>query len=262
MLAETHDGNGDLLTADWNWEAAQEEYRRATELDPSSVDAALHYVYGLHSLGRWQAAQQELSRALRIDPVSPAVNLEMLRLLIDIHQYEAALQQFRKLIELDPGSVGAYNEIFPVYVALGKPDDALAAFLKLQTLGGTNPQHIEALIVAARRGGFRGCLKERIAQLDREANRSRISPYVFANLYAHLGDKDRALACLEQGYLQHLPRMMWVKARATFDPLRSDPRFQSLLQGMRFPAASAEVFTPPAAVSTDRSTAPVALGSK
>jgi len=262
MLAETHDGNGDLLTADWNWEASQAEYRRATELDSSSVDAALHYVYGLHTLRRWQAAQQELTRALRIAPVSPAVNLEMLRLLVDTHQYDAAFQQFRKVLELDPASVGAYYEFFPVYARLGRDDDAIAAFLKMETLAGASPKLIEALTVAARRSGLRGCLRERVEQLQRKAKHSRISPYAFANLYAHLGDKERALEYLEQGYRQHLPRMMWVNARATWDPLRTDPRFQSILQGMRFAAESSTVFSPRAAGSTDQSTAPGAPGSR
>jgi hypothetical protein len=43
------------------------------------------------------------------------------------------------------------------------------------------------------------------------------------------------LQYLELGYQRHLPRMMWVKARAIWDPLRPDPRYQSLLQRMRFP---------------------------
>jgi TolB-like protein/Tfp pilus assembly protein PilF len=233
-LAEIHDGNGDLLSVgDWNWEAGLKEYRRAIELNPSSVDASLHYVYSLHTLCRWRAVAQELQRALRIDPVSPAVNLEMLRLLVDIHQHEAALEQFRKVIELDPNSAGAYFEIFPVYAALGREDGAIAAFLKLETLVGTNPQAIEALEDAARKSGLRGCLKKRIEQLQKEP--SSVSPYVIANLFAQLGDRERAFRYLEQAYREHRPRMMWVQARATWDSLRPDPRFHSLLQRMRFP---------------------------
>jgi TolB-like protein/DNA-binding winged helix-turn-helix (wHTH) protein len=107
-LAETRDAVADVASVgNWNWEAGEAGYRAATELDPSSVEAALHYVYSLHSLCRWQAATLELQRALRLAPVSPAVNLEKLRLLVDTHQYDAALQQFRKVIELDPASVGA-----------------------------------------------------------------------------------------------------------------------------------------------------------
>lgn len=138
-----------------------------------------------------------------------------------------------KVIELDPNSAGAYFEIFPVYAALGREDGAIAAFLKLETLVGTNPQAIEALEDAARKSGLRGCLKKRIEQLQKEP--SSVSPYVIANLFAQLGDRERALRYLEQAYREHRPRMMWVQARATSDSLRPDPRFHSLLQRMRFP---------------------------
>ena len=85
----------------------------------------------------------------------------------------------------------------------------------------------------ARKSGLRGCLKKRIEQLQKEP--SSVSPYVIANLFAQLGDRERALRYLEQAYREHRPRMMWVQARATSDSLRPDPRFHSLLQRMRFP---------------------------
>ena len=49
------------------------------------------------------------------------------------------------------------------------------------------------------------------------------------------GEKDQALALLETAYQQRNGWLAWLQARRTWDPLRSDPRFQDLLRRMNFP---------------------------
>ena len=51
-------------------------------------------------------------------------------------------------------------------------------------------------------------------------------------LWAHLGtgDKDKALADLERAYSEHYNALVTLKVEPAFDPLRPDPRFQSLLR--------------------------------
>jgi hypothetical protein len=48
--------------------------------------------------------------------------------------------------------------------------------------------------------------------------------------YIGLGDKDRALACLERDYENHYTTMISLKSNPVFDPLRSDPRFLDLVR--------------------------------
>ena len=235
-LAEGHVASGDVkFWANWDWKAGEAEFRRAVELDPGSADAALHYAGCLHALTRWDAAERELRRALLLDPVSPALNLHMLMLLLDTHRYQLALEQFQTLVELDPNSAVAYSLVSQVYAALGREEETTAAFLKAEALYGGSPENVKALDAAARLGGFHGCLRKRIEQLHEEAKRGRVLPVTLADVYVQLGEKDKALEFLEAAYQQRVPRLMWIKARATWDPLRSDPRFQSLLRRMCFP---------------------------
>ncbi len=235
-LAEVHDASGDIKFYDhWDWQAGEAEFHRAVELDPGSIDAAWHYTLCLHALARWDAAEREMGRALHLDPVSPALNLHKLTLLVDTHRYESALQQFQKVIDLDPNSAGAYHQISQVYAALGKESDATAAFLKAATLSGTDAGQVNALEAAARTGGLRSCLRKRVEQLQVEAMSRRVSPLAFAGLYVRLGENGQAMEALETGYRQRGSHMPWIKSGATWDPLRSDPRFQSLLRRMRFP---------------------------
>ncbi len=51
-----------------------------------------------------------------------------------------------------------------------------------------------------------------------------------ARNYAKLGDADNAIKCLEQSYKERDGLMILLKAYEWFDPLRSGPRFQDLVQ--------------------------------
>ena len=60
-------------------------------------------------------------------------------------------------------------------------------------------------------------------------------PYVIAALYSRIGEMEEAFAWLERGYRERDPQMVFLKTRVTFDPLRSDPRFDDLLRRIGFP---------------------------
>jgi hypothetical protein len=51
-------------------------------------------------------------------------------------------------------------------------------------------------------------------------------------IYAALGEKDKAFEWLGKGYEQRSWFLTYVKVEPTFDPLRSDPRFQDMLRRM------------------------------
>ena len=233
-LAEVHDGLGDVLTTkDWNWAAAGEEYRRAIEIDPASVDAALHYAYWLHVQRRWQEAEEQVNRAMRIDPVSPQINAQMLMLMVNMHQYERAMRQFHKLVELEPTYTGAYYLIGIAHWDSGNLGQAAAAFTRMEALGGASSGEINALSAAVARDGLAGYAHERIRQLQQKALHSYVSPLNFAALYVLAGDKEQAISLLQQAYKSgRVARATWINANALFDPLRPDPRFQAIVRGM------------------------------
>ena len=183
---------------------------------------------------QWEAAERELNRILHIDPASPLLNYQMLLLLVDMHRYEPALDQFHRLIELDPSSANAYSEASRIYSALGREPDAISAFLKSRSLSGDSAEPVNDLAAAARQGGIRTSLRVHLQQLQQQSKDGHVSPVLLAGICARLGDKDAAFALLEAAYQEHKPRLMWIKARSTWDPLRSDPRFQDLLRRMRF----------------------------
>jgi TolB-like protein/DNA-binding winged helix-turn-helix (wHTH) protein len=235
-LAEVHSALGDVkFFGHWDWAAGEAEFRRAVELDPGSVDAAGHYASCLHALTRWDEALRESKRALQLDPLSPRMKLNLLRLFVDMHRYDLAIEQFPKLLDLEPNSAGAYALVASAYAALGREGEALAAWLQADRLSGKSADRVTALETAARAGGIRGYWRKRLEQLQEDAKQRDVAPLTFASLYARLGEADKAFPLLEAAFQQRVPRLAWIKAQSVWDPLRSDPRFQSLLRRMAFP---------------------------
>jgi TolB-like protein/DNA-binding winged helix-turn-helix (wHTH) protein/Tfp pilus assembly protein PilF len=235
-LAEAHMIAGDAtFFGNWDWDKGEAEFRRAVDLDHTSVDAAAHYAGCLHALGRWDAASEACRRALELDPVSPRLNVMFLQLLVDNHKYGQAIEQFRKAIELDPNNRAAYASVGEAYELQGRETEATAAYIKADRLSGKSMEQVQSLESAANSGGVRGYWRRRLEMLQERAKSDPVPPYDFALVYVHIRENGRAMDMLESAYRQHAPRLAWIRARAVWQQLGPDARYQSLLRRMHFP---------------------------
>jgi len=236
-LAEVHAAAGDVaFFSEWNWAAGEAEYRRGAEIDPRSVDAAHHYAICLSDLGRWDAAAREYRRALELDPASYRLNLDFLRLLIDAHRYPEAVVQLQKTVELDPNQSGVYMMAGILYEAMGRKAEAAAAFLDSDRRSGHDAAQTAAFASAIAAHGLPGYWQALFERVEQEAKRGPVSLLWHARVCVWAGRKSEALALLDAAFAQHNPQLVAIKAGTVWDPLRSEPRFQSLLRRMNFPS--------------------------
>jgi tetratricopeptide (TPR) repeat protein len=235
-LSEAHTDAGDYrFYWQWDWEGGMAEYRRAIELDRGSVHTALHYAAGLMHLGRWDESVREFRRALRLDPFSQLLNDALLSALVNAHRYEEALAHFRQTLELSPNQPNGWRHAAAAYARLGRDAEAVQAALRADQLENPEGSDWNALRRAADAGGLSGIAKERLRQAKLRPNADRWPPVRWALLYAAAGDTDQAFRMLEAAYSRHSPQLAWIKCSYAYDPLRSDPRFESLIRRMRFP---------------------------
>jgi hypothetical protein len=73
--------------------------------------------------------------------------------------------------------------------------------------------------------GFRG-----IEGLKDKRRRDYLRPYILAEDYAALGEKDLALEWLQKAYEERDDWIAWIKVDPIIDGLRADPRFAALLK--------------------------------
>lgn len=213
---------------DWDWRGAEQEFKRALDLNPD--DARAHHAYATFfcaPLGRQQETIEHMERALKLDPLSPIIVTDLGWAYYLEGQTDRAMDQYQKARNLDAFFVSALDRIAQVYEQKGMYEQMLA-------LNEANAQFNAEIAAAMRRGyqqgGYQGALRAEIGTMEERVRRPGMvyDPYSFAYVYAKLGEYDRALENLETAYEERNPGMVYMKVDPPFRGLRENPQFQNL----------------------------------
>jgi serine/threonine-protein kinase len=126
-LAEAHAANAYIRAYyEWDWRAAEQEFRRALELRPNYADARFSYSRFLASRRRFDEAIAQLGRAVELDPLS--LQLQANRALLDYFagRYGEAERGLRDVLQRDSADVLAKWGLALVAEQQGKLDEAIA----------------------------------------------------------------------------------------------------------------------------------------
>ena len=197
-LAEAHNSLARVLMLyDWNWTAAEKEFKRAIELNPR--DATAHQWYGgyLEAVGRNDQAIAERKRAQELDPLSLVVNFELGTAFYYARDYDRAIEQFQKTLELDPNFPLVQQFLPGCYEQKGMYSQAITGFKKAAVRGSTEWSfklaglgHVYA--VSGRNDEARAVLDE----LKQASSHEYVPADAIAVVYAGLGEKEEVFAWL------------------------------------------------------------------
>jgi TolB-like protein/DNA-binding winged helix-turn-helix (wHTH) protein/Tfp pilus assembly protein PilF len=212
---------------DWDWQTADKEFRRAIVLDPNYATGHHWYAEHLAFLGRFDEAFPEIQRARQLDPLSLIIQTDNAVFLYYSRQYDPAIAQFRAILEMEP-NFPRVHILESAYVQKGQFAEALA---DVENWRRFDPdafwgRTIEAYINA--RAG-RAAQARRILDKLQSRESGPIDPLALVAPYIALGDKDRAFMWLDKAVAVHSPGLTALGVDPTYDPLRSEPRFQALL---------------------------------
>lgn len=235
-LADVHASLGIVyLWYDWDWLAAEREFKRALELNPGSARAHEFYGWYLAAMGRFDEAVEEEKRALDYDPLSPEINTLLGHVLYLARRPDQAIAPLTKAIKLDSNYWFAHLILGLVYQQRGELREALAEFREARRIENGTPEPVGALGQAYALLGNRAQAREMLQDLKERSKRSYVPPYQMAKIYLGLGEKDQALAWLEKAFEERSLFLTWLKVEPEVDSLRSDPRFQNLLHRVGLP---------------------------
>lgn len=132
-LAEAHAASAAAHWASLDFAAAETEFQRALELNPTFANA--HHWYGLFLA--WQARYSEaiphLRRAVELDPLNLQYNTNLGHVLGDT-QYDAGIEQLNRTLEMDPNYAQAHFALFRIHRKMGKFDLSLEEWEKTARL--------------------------------------------------------------------------------------------------------------------------------
>ncbi|MGH9814035.1 MAG: tetratricopeptide repeat protein, partial [Candidatus Acidiferrales bacterium] len=220
---------------DWDWAAAEREFRRAIELNPNYASAHQWYANYLVMFGRHAESLAEARRARELDPLSLIINVTFGWRFYFARRYDDALAQHRKTAELDPNFALARYSLGMTYEQKGMYEAALAEFRRALALSGDDPHALANLGHVYALAGNRVEARSVLAQLEQLAKKKYVPPYYVAEIYVALGEKEPAFRWLEKAYEERSSRLVFLKVEPRLDPLRDDPRFQDLVRRMNFP---------------------------
>lgn len=230
-LAEAHVLKAHLKEFDFDWLGAEEEYKRALDLNPNSVRAHETYGWYLEMVGRLDESMVHAKRALDLNPLGLDINWDLGVLLDFSRQNDRAIEQFQKIIRMDPTWPPAHAGLMQAYLEKGMYEDAITEWKKANALG--RPGAEAGLAYANALAGKKDEARKILEALKEASNKRYVTPFAFALIYMALGDKDQAFEWLNKTIDEDPYRIAFIKVNPRFDSLRSDPRFDALLRRMK-----------------------------
>jgi eukaryotic-like serine/threonine-protein kinase len=228
--SEAHATLGYVRHYEWQWEDAEQAFRRAIELNPSYALARVWYANMLVSRGRIDEALREIFAARDLDPFSPVVNTNVGWILQFAGRHVDAADHLVRTLELAPDYPQAHARLSASFVALQRNDAALSHAQRAVELTGRAPHSLAALASVHAQAGQRDRADALLHELL-DASRTRyVPPFAIARVYRHLGEVELALDWLERAVEEGSNGIAYLAAERFPEPIHTHPRFQSLLE--------------------------------
>ena len=220
---------------DWDWQKAEEEFRRAFSLNSNDAFTYRFYTWFLVAMGRTEEAHTSIRRAIELEPLAVGAYMTASDLYYMAGQYDEAITQLQEALDLSPNYPLALSRLGWSYVQKGMFTEAIGNMEQAMTLSPGNTESRFMLGHAYAAAGKPAEARKILDDLHALAKEQYIQPYAFAIIHSGLGENDEALEWLERAYQDRNGWMPFLNVEPRFDPLRSDPRFQDLLRRMNYP---------------------------
>jgi serine/threonine-protein kinase len=235
-LAEARTSLANILAIyEWDFAQADQEFKRAIELNPNYATAHQWYGEYLSALGRHEEAIASIRRAQQLDPLSLIINTVAGRLLYCARRYDEAIVELQRTIEMDPRFGPAYAFLCAAYQKKGEHERARAAARAAVEISPTTSVYKTILGQAHAVAGEKEEARRVLDELRELSARQYIHPSYMAMLHAGLGEPDLAFQWLEKAYGMRDDRLIFVITEPLMDVLRDDPRYRELTARIGLP---------------------------
>lgn len=214
---------------DFDWAAAEREFRAALAANPSEVSAQYGLGLLLVTQDRIEEGLAHARRARELDPLSSTLNAMEGGYLVGLGRLEEARVRFARALAIAPLNYNGHVGQSMLHFAENRDAEGLASLRRAVDVGvgTTRPKALVAARLArlGRHDEARALLDELLAT----SRRRYLPPTSLATVQAALGDAAAALASLEMAVAVRDTRVIFLKDDEHWQPLRNEPRFRELL---------------------------------
>jgi len=230
-LAEAHASIAGIFKIyDWDWAAAEREYKKAIELNPIYATAHRMYASYLSAVGRAEESWREGKLAHELDPFSLVISMEIAWNCYMARDYERAAEEALRTLDLEPQFAAAQSTLGLVYEQKGQFEEALLALEKTRAVAGGHPSTLAALSHTLASAGRWGEARAMLGQLTQFSEQHNVCHFWLAVAHAGMGETAAALDALDNAYQQHDVMLVWLGVDPRLDPVRGEPRYFDLLR--------------------------------
>ena len=231
-LAEGHASLADILhNYDWDQQKAEEEYRRAVALNPSSISARGGYELFLMKMGRFREASEQTERLRLLDPDWTSTTAAYLSYFQ--RRFREAAAQWQEIVSQDPNSEVGYFFLIRCHSDAGQFTEAHRISDTALTRFDDLARRMKFLALKGQvfgRSGNRTEAQKIIRELVQNRDKTYVRPFGIAEVYASLDDKAHALQWLETAVIEHDDWITWSTVGASLDVLRGNAAFEDILR--------------------------------
>ena len=189
------------LFFDWDWSAAEREYRRALEINPSLPEAQLGYANYLGTVGRFDEALSRVQQAYLYEPLAIESRKEALWIYYFSGRMPETVAQAQKTIEMEPSAGTAYAILALAYAQMKQPAETVRAAEDTIRISNS-PSLIATAASALARAGQTGKAKQLLSDALEKAKKAYVCRFIVADAYADLGENEKALESMEEAFRQ------------------------------------------------------------
>jgi serine/threonine protein kinase len=234
-LAEAHTSLAwCLFIHDWDWAGAEQEFRRAIDLDPRYAVAHQWYAFQLASRAAFGEALVEGHTAVELDQGSVSARRSLGWQYYYARRWDQARYHLERAIAMDPTAEESWRVLGLVHALEGNVEEAVRVLREAVDMPGSGTYTRATLGYALARAGDAEGARANLLDLQRIAETGYVSPVAFSTIHLGLGEVERALDWAEQAWRDRRGWLAYLGVNPLMDPMRGHPRFDALVERMRF----------------------------
>jgi TolB-like protein/DNA-binding winged helix-turn-helix (wHTH) protein/Flp pilus assembly protein TadD len=228
-LAQAHLALGYVFEGRLDFERASQEYERARALAPGSAKVLAMSGHFAAQMGKTTEALATLRYAAMLDPLARDGHLPLAGALYLARRYEEAVAAFTETIQLIPDYKYSYTGRGLALYALGDLQSARASCEIHPDIWASQ----KCLPIVYDKLGRHSDAQAALAKFKSAWGEDYA--YEYATIYAQWGDRTQALELLEKAVRVRDAGLSFLKTDPLLDPLRNEPRFQTIERELKFP---------------------------
>jgi TolB-like protein/class 3 adenylate cyclase/Tfp pilus assembly protein PilF len=222
---------------DWDWEKAEKEFQNAISINPAYAPAHYWYSNYLSFVKRdFKHSEEEAQKAIDLDPFIPHTHNTLASLYITFGKFDEAVAVAKTSIELDENIFLSHYFYSTALGGLGRYEEAIEAINAAMTISYRHQYALSELSWLYYRSGNIEAARKLYDELLKRSETEFVSKLSISVAAYSSGDHDKAYEFMEQAFKEKSSLLVSIDAYPYFSYIKADPRFQTFIQRMNFPA--------------------------